>query len=343
MVWSFPATSVGRVTLDDSLVFFAGANHELIALEKSSGKLAWRAHTTYTSGVTQGFGTTVAGPVVILADYWLWAYDRRTGAPRWIYDLGAAMAPGYELPATNGTRVFAAGVDGQVAALHPATGAELWRRSSPMPYPEQANGPSVDGDDLYVCYSGHYPGLQGGLVSFNATTGAVQWIHDYTQYVSGNQSAFCTTATIVTESVLFSWFGRGDVVALNRADGTLRWRKPPPVLSQGASRRYSALVDGVLAVGSIPGDLEGLDPADGTRLWRVYFAPASIFWPLAADETTVYPTYGGHIAAIEARNGRVKWVRGFDSKSYLGVDGTPAVDDSTVYAGGDGGLFAIRK
>ena len=75
LIWKARDSAAGRVSVDSALVFFPGIYSELIAVRKATGQVAWRSATSGGLPRTIGFGTAISGPVVVMLDVNLYAFD----------------------------------------------------------------------------------------------------------------------------------------------------------------------------------------------------------------------------------------------------------------------------
>lgn len=344
IVWRVPGSGAGRVTQDSRLVFFPGEN-EVVAVTKATGKVAWRSTTRAGGGGTVGFGTTVSGEVVVMVDVYLYAFDRSNGHPRWMFPGEPGAPPANADPTSNDSVVFSGSGGGVAWALRAGTGEVIWRRPSPVAYPAIALDPVVAGDQLFVGYSEMGAGTRGALVSLDAITGEVSWLHEFAQYVDTYQDANCQGNVVVDETRVYVWFGRGDVAALDRRTGAMLWRNPATHGLLGTVRRPLALARGILVVGSTDGHLEGLVPETGEMLWSRQLSFGSLNDRFAHDDRAVYVTIsGGAVAAINPLDGSVVWSNGLGWRGEaLYLWGPGVTDDENLYLGGGVGYFAFRK
>jgi outer membrane protein assembly factor BamB len=280
-----------------------------------------------------------------MVDIYLYAFDRATGQRVWVFQGEPESNPANSNPAANDSLVFTGSGGGITWALRAATGDVVWRRPAPLPYPVLAVHPVVSEDLVFIGYTEPGAGERGALAALDARTGAVSWLHDFVPYVSSGQDAGCYGNVVVSQTTVYAWIGRGDVIALGRETGALQWHRPATHGLLGRVRRPLALVQGVLVVGSTDGHLEGLDPATGQQLWSRQLSYGSLNEPFVEDGTTVFVTVGGgHVAAIDPTTGATRWSRGLDGRSEsLGLWGPGAVDRERVYIGGSEGLFAFKK
>lgn len=150
----------------------------------------------------------------------------------------------------------------------------------------------------------------------------------------------------VEGDTLYAGTGRAELLALEAATGTIRWRHPvgTPV------RAAPTIADGRIYVVTMDNQLQALAANDGRRLWvfqatspdtGVLGLPAPAF----ADGLVVAGFGAGDLVALRAASGSVAWsdslasARGRNGLSDLSaVHGLPVLADGRVYAGGLGGL-----
>ena len=163
----------------------------------------------------------------------------------------------------------------------------------------------------------------------------------------GDRSSNVGGGIAVDGDTLYAGTGRADVLALEAATGTIRWRKS---LSSPV-RAAPTIADGRLFVLTLDDQLQGLASDDGRRLWgfqastpdtSVLGLPA----PAYADGLVVAGFSSGDLVAVRATSGSVAWsdslasARGRNSLLDLSsVRGLPVVADGRVYAGSLGGLI----
>lgn len=171
--WQTPvATRVSSPVIADSRVYVAVPElHQVVALDKTSGAIAWR----YTVGGTIDSPPTVAGNLVLFgsADGWAYCLDSHDGALRWRFRAAPVdrrmicherieslwPIPGSLLLVDNTVYVAAgrqAELNGGIFlyALEPVSGAVRWQRTVTRPdYQEHRNGWSVDSSNNRILTS----------------------------------------------------------------------------------------------------------------------------------------------------------------------------------------------
>lgn len=176
----------------------------------------------------------------------------------------------------------------------------------------------------------------GGVVAVDAGSGRTLWRHGETH--DGEPVPFGRPS--VHDGRAFAGSLRGTVYGFDLADGRLRWthnlvddvRSPATVV--GAPEAVVTVT---------PDALVGLDPADGTRLWRTPFEGS--FDPATRQSITVgdgsvylpvNPEDGSETAlsAFDVATGERQW------RVVARLSGTPVLADGLLYYGDGGGVAA---
>jgi outer membrane protein assembly factor BamB len=131
----------------------------------------------------------------------------------------------------------------------------------------------------------------------------------------------------------------GRVVALNYANGSIRWSRDLASASES-----SPLLDrGTLFFGSQNGTVYALDAATGSVRWTYHAGGAVKASPTLSGGVLYFGDYSGHVQAISEQSGRRLWISG-SGGALLGSGtfySTAAVDYGRVYLGNtDGRVYA---
>ena len=148
--------------------------------------------------------------------------------------------------------------------------------------------------------------------------------------------------------VLYAVNGFGDLVALDAAKGTLRWRKT----LNAPTRSAPTVAEGRLYIVTIDDRLVAVSAEDGHPLWThrgtgggtaLLGQPAPAF----ARGLVVAGFGSGEIAALRADTGSIAWSDGLGSArlrsaltDFTAIRGAPVVSEGLVYAVSMGGLAA---
>jgi outer membrane protein assembly factor BamB len=147
----------------------------------------------------------------------------------------------------------------------------------------------------------------------------------------------------VADGVAYAATGAAELLALDAASGSVRWRVRLP----GAARGAPTVAGGRVFVVTIENQLVALSVEDGRRLWA-HRAGVLITIPLglpapAVDGETVVAGFGtGELVAVRAADGRLLWseslgsVGGSSLADIVGISGLPVIADGRVIAVGNG-------
>ena len=229
-------------------------------------------------------------------------------------------------PVGDGSRIYAASQDGNVAAYDPESGKQQWKIKLEI---ELSAGPAVG--EGFVAVSTK----NGFVILLDASTGAEQW----RTFVGGETLA---NAIIHDDSVVVQTIDNR-LVSLTRFDGRQRWQleQTLPVLTlRGAASPImvgSSIICGfdngrILAVDIETGDIEWDSmlavPTGRSDLDRL----ADLDGAIAVVGQDIYAAgYNGRIGSIAAESGQLLWSK--EISSYVGV----AADWNSAYTARDDG------
>ncbi|MDE2294640.1 MAG: PQQ-binding-like beta-propeller repeat protein [Gammaproteobacteria bacterium] len=299
--------------------------------------------------------TVVGGRVFVTSSTgWVYSLDARRGCTYWTYDAAAPIDTPVVIgalgkPVTLRPRwrrwhwqkahirvieppsaAIFGDAHGTVTALDASRGTVLWRTAlGDRLHGAVSGAPVADDGRVYVPVASPNGGA-GSLVALDLSSGAILWqsppllAHDA---AAGEMTAPTSPTIDANRHALYVAIGdTGTLVALNLADGTLRWvgQGPPlPVATPPAAPRaptraarrghaparrvpakagarsaaadppiLQSLANGrqVLLTASAAGVVEAFDPDRGTPLWRtpVLSVAGGVEWSHAADHRKVY-------------------------------------------------------
>lgn len=247
----------------------------------------------------------------------------------WDVNVGSSGSYRFE-PGSDGQAIFAAGREGRIVKIDPASGRELARIDTGKPLSAGV-------------------GIGSGLVLVGTAKGEVL------AYRSDNlQPAWSASLGGEIITVPAAEGGRvavrsnnGNVALFNAEDGKLRWSYPrtQPVLTLREAGAI-AFGPGRLFVGHAGGKLSALAVDNGGPLWEANVAIprgateleriADVVGPLAVDAQGVCAVaFQGRVACFDQRTGQAVWGRDLSSLNGVEMDARNiyVVDDrATVYA-----------
>jgi outer membrane protein assembly factor BamB len=236
-------------------------------------------------------------------------------------------------PMGDGNRIYAASVNGNVVALDPESGKQVWRNKLGIGL---SSGPGV-GEGLVVLVS-----ADGFVVALSADDGTERW----RAYISGESLA----TPLVYEDWVVVQAVDNKLIALSVFDGTERWsveQSTPALTMRGSTSPMQ--VGQTVVTGFDNGRVMAIDLASGDVEWDSMLAPPSgrsdldrlsdIDGDIAVVGQDIYASgYQGRIASLAAESGQVLWAR--EMSTYVGV----TADWNNVYSTLDNGeLVALNR
>ncbi len=348
-VWKVPGlTNKGVPWFDDSTVFYLGFDHELTAVDKSSGEVRWNIRLPVARGNTVGFGGVVHGSTIIVGDEDVFALDKRNGTILWRYEPPGGVDIGRLAPILWNGLVLAGSSNGWVFAADASTGQEVWRqRLSTVAQYLVYTAPVVDGT-LYITTvdfdSSPVGAPLGHVGALDAATGQLLWLRPIPHHIdpSGPTATVSpvVSATVVVGSRDGPWYG------FDRATGAVRWKKQPlpfPNVSDPALIRevsWLATCGGRVFGGSSTTRVVSIDSETGNEVWLTPPSTASAE-PVWCDDEQVYVMRPlGGIEVLDAVTGARRWDFRFPQQDFFFGS---ASDAAHIYVGGRLGVYALRK
>lgn len=336
----------GGPAADQNRYYVGASSHELIAINRRTKSIQWRAPTAPDGVRLLTASVVLAAGVVVMGDRDLFGYEPATGALRWRYlPMTGGWGPGVFGLASDGVTVYAGSVSGDVFAVDGATGAERWRAHLSDVPETSVYDPVVNGGVVYVGFK-HFSAspFRGGAAAVDAATGRILWVKEITplkpEYGSGTSSGLA-----VTDDFAIIGNEDGRVIALARADGTERWATERlPELTALNDARPVVLAGSSVIAGSDTEQLCAYDAATGALRWKVNPQIGSISLTMVTDGERVYiPSLVGALVAVDVANGHVRWTRG---TPIAGVNGpfwsNPLVVGDTLVVPGTTATYGMR-
>jgi outer membrane protein assembly factor BamB len=181
----------------------------------------------------------------------------------------------------------------------------------------------------------------GVLAAIDKKTGRFAWVRSL-----GVSSA--STPAVTANTVYVTLFARqsgleaGRAVALNTANGSVRWSRQLPSPSES-----SPLVDsGKVFFGSQDGTVYALNARTGNNVWTYHAEGAVKASPTLVNGTLYFGDYSGNLQAVSERTGRLQWRSGSEG-AVVGSGtfySTAAVAYGRVFLGNtDGRIYAYDQ
>jgi outer membrane protein assembly factor BamB len=276
-------------------------------------------------------GAVLSARAGALQDWNQWRGPRRDGsapslqAPAaWPRALARAwrveVGEGHSSPVVQGGAVFIHARQGEqeiVRRLAIATGRVVWRDRYPAPYEmdpaARAHGkgpratPVVQGGRLFTF------GISGVLSAYDAARGTLLWRHTFAGEFPATAPEFGTASSPLVDGDRVVAYtggkGQGALTAFEAATGRVRWRwtgdgpgyASPILATLGGTRQLITQSQNACI---------GLDPANGSLLWRLPFTTPyeqNSVTPVVAGELLVLGGTGQPTTAYRLRRAGAGW------------------------------------
>lgn len=235
----------------------------------------------------------------------------------WRHHIGSAFTRKWVrmTPVLREDTVYAANVDGTVAAFTIDDGRRLWRVKIDR---RLAAGVGVDGERVYVGTA------EGEVVALDRDNGREIW-----RRATGGE---LLASPVAADGMVVARTVDGRLLALSATDGSRQWTHSTDVPSLSLRGNSTPLlVSGGVLVGLDNGRVLALASANGEPIWQTEVAPpegrspiermVDIDGAMAIGRNVLYAaTYQGRLAEIEPQRGNIRWSREISSYFGLGVD-----------------------
>lgn len=231
-------------------------------------------------------------------------------------------------------------------ALDAVTGKQIWKVQVSANYKNSmGNGPratpTVSNGTVYV-FSG-----EGILTALNAADGKAVWSTDTMKSVGGRPAEYgMASSPLVTKDAVIVHVGstKGCVACFDAKSGDVKWT------AGNESAGYSSPILATLAgksqiVALVGAEVLGLDPSDGSTLWKYRFQTeynCNTANPLVIDGSTVLisagENHGSVILKITNDGGQFSVAEGWSS---FGKDSVLRAEWQTPILTGDGLLYGL--
>lgn len=286
----------GGVAVVGSTVFVATGQAQIVAVEAATGKESWR--TTLTAPFRAG-PTVVNNKVfAISADNQIHALDAQNGRKLW---SGAGITEsaglfGTSSPAVEGTAVVATFSSGEIFAMRADNGRAVWNDSLAGLLRTDAISALADVRGLPVVERGVVYAISHGgrMAAIDLRSGARIW----------EQSVGSLYSPWIAGDFLFLTTVEGEVVALRKRDGRIRWVSTLDRFTDAARKRGRivwtgpTLVGGRLLVFGSHGMAVTLSPTTGAVMERLRMPGGVTLAPAVAGQAMYVVTDDGDLVAL---------------------------------------------
>jgi outer membrane protein assembly factor BamB len=248
------------------------------------------------------------------------ALDARTGASVWRYQYATAYRDDFGFdegpraaPVVADGIVYTFGAEGQLHAVNFANGQRAWSEDTmkrfgvPKGFFGASGSPIVENGRVIA----NVGGVKGGIVAFDAKTGAVQWTatSDQASYSSGVAATFAAGRRAV-------FLTRNALVGLDPANGAITFRRNWQARANASVNAATPLVVGdLIFVSAEYGPGAGVLRVDGSNLVELWASDETLSNHYATSVHRDGILYGYHgrqefgpsLRAVELRTGKVRW------------------------------------
>lgn len=314
------------VSLDGTTVYVANFGGEIRALNAQTGSTLWTRSVDLNlgGGPGAGYGLVIVGStegdVVTLS--------QSNGNELWRAKVSTEVT---SVPAAGSGIVAVHTNDGKIFGFDAATGERRWmfHRAVPVLSLRGSGTPVFEGEHLFC-------GMDGGrLVKLRAASGIPEW-EIPVAYASGRneleQIVDIDGNMVIAGSTLYVASYQGDMAAINKADGSARWR-------QRFSSHQGLTSDGVnLFASDSSGHVYGISRTDGSVLWKQELLSGRQLSPaVVAGPYVAVADLEGWVHWLSTADGRiVSRVRAVSSK----VSAPLVTNGSSVFVYGEDGELA---
>jgi outer membrane protein assembly factor BamB len=275
-----PAVQGGMVLTRYSLQVRRIIKSYVVALDSTTGATVW------TRRVSDGGDslTTTAHRVYVTVDNQVEALGLAHGFKRW--QSAALPGCGGSSPSVADGVVVVGDGGTNVSALNAATGAVTWEDTFGTGCGSSGSAwlPAIRGGTVYA-------GLLNGVAALSLSTGAVLW-HNH---APANAGVFFPLS-MAGGSVIAGPNGGGEIAALGKAHGAVRWRDTDQV---AGTATFGPLVWGNLTTGAgNSGGVTAYDPATGHQLFSAPQPADNASLPPTVADGRVYVNLGNEVECL---------------------------------------------
>lgn len=348
--WIKDRQGLGRPAVDASHVYFTAAPHLVVAVERSSGRVAWSrtlpvsVESLQGSGAFYGEGAVAHGGRVFVSDEDVFALDGRTGEILWRFRPAGSRNTGVFLPAIAGDWLISGSTNGFLFAVDQVTGREIWRSKVVAPDTVTMYRPQVSGELIAVGFSDFVVGgggvARGGAAVVELSTGTLRWRRYLPLAIDSQVANGVSSPAVVADAVVIGAWD-GPAYAFELSSGQLRWMTPAVGTGdQVRGLRPVASDGGLVFVGSSAGVVQALDARSGERVWSATPSFGSTNELLASWGRLYWSYSGGQFEVRDASTGRRLWTRAERPLSFSGP-----IDDGTLVfvSSPSSGFAALRR
>jgi outer membrane protein assembly factor BamB len=345
VLWSVAGEGRGTPAVHGTSVYFLSKRHEVLAVDRSSGRVKWRRHTGEAGESTAGSVLLATARGVVAGDDNVIAFDH-DGARRWRFAPEVGHASGIYLGSAGVGLIFAGSASGHLFAIDDGSGRAHWTSRLMDDGLTTVFPPVVEAGAVFAGFSSFGPRPAAGIAAFEAATGRPLWRRVFPGAAEPGRRTGLAGGPIVADQVVVAASRDGAIHAFDRASGADRWRIASDVGHDGAALAYDhralARAGRTFIAGSLSGTVLAYDLDTRRERWRRAPIDASVSAGIAADATAVYVPYlSGQLVALGAADGAERWRT---EPGRYGFHWPPLPAGDRVYvSGSEVGFFALSS
>jgi len=316
-------------SFDGTHLYVADHDGDVLAVQKTSGRVTWRTSTELplSGGPGVGFGRVVVGS----NDGDVVALSTENGQQLWKVDIGGEVLAA---PAVSEAIVVVRTVDGRLRGLSSADGHELWVIEQQVPrLSVRGTAAPVIAGDVVIC------GFDNGkVIAVTLREGDIAWetaIGSSRGRTELERMVDIDAAVDVDGKDVFVVGYQAKAAMLAIESGQIWWAR------DASSDRGLALDDEAVYLSSASGDVVALNRRDGAPVWE---QPAlhrrSLTGPVLDGPAVVVADFEGYVHWLDAKSGELLARMGTDGDR---VTNSPLVTDSMVFVLTDSGTLAAFR
>jgi outer membrane protein assembly factor BamB len=314
-----------------------------------TGAVSWTQRVAAPTTATSGCNLVVSGPLIVVGDYDISAFERRTGVLRWRFRPADGYGPGIYLGSANNGTIVAGSPAARIYALEESTGRVRWSSAVSDDGRTTVFRPVIVGGEVYATYTTFTAPPTGGVVAWDFATGEEIWRRDFPKAEDGAVSSTAAAGgPIGAGGLAIAADVAGRIHGFDSRTGTIRWSIPRsrgtdarPEFSESGEYRALAAEGGTLFASSLHGIVTAYDLRSQEERWRYYDGAngSAGFQIGSADGRLFVPFVSAGLVELRASDGKELWRVG---SGVAEVAWPPSVLASRIYITSGAGLLAFE-
>jgi serine/threonine protein kinase len=301
----------GSASIDHGIVYVGSYDHNLYALESSSGKFLWKYPTD--AGVVSRPAISEGMVYIGSEDHRLHVVSARNGSINWTYYTNGPVRSSPHLAEAH---VFIGSDDCYLHAVNMISGRMVWKTEVGAPV---RSTPLLTNEAIYF-------GTESGDFYCLDFRGAIKWRFKAKRAI--------TSSPIVRDGFVYFSSLDGTFYALDAKTGWVVWRFR---LGRGSISTPS-LAEDLIFTGCIDGNIYSIETRTSKEKWKFSTEHQVTGSPIVHKDSLYCGSVDGHLYCLEYRTGRLRW----KFKTEGPITSTPLAHADVIYIGStDHRLYAL--